>query len=148
VEAFRFARGWSSHIFKYSAHRWRQCCQPYAPAAFYAQEDSWYSYLWVEPRTIVRLEGLGKLKKRSTSSRTRTGDLPACSTVPQQATACPDDYYMDPCVRNKRSRRIIDALWHRKRPRTVYCKTMNTHFEVYIFFNFRFAWILTNCLFI
>jgi hypothetical protein len=33
----------------------------------------------------VRLEGLGKLKK-STSSRTRTGDLPACSTVPQTTT--------------------------------------------------------------
>jgi hypothetical protein len=33
---------------------------------------------WVDPRTIVRLEGLGQLKK-STSSRTRTGDLPACS---------------------------------------------------------------------
>jgi hypothetical protein len=35
----------------------------------------------VNPRAIVRLEGLGKLKK-STSSRTRTGDLPACSIIP------------------------------------------------------------------
>jgi hypothetical protein len=34
---------------------------------------------------IVRLEGLGKLKK-STSSGTRTGDLPACSIVPQPTT--------------------------------------------------------------
>jgi hypothetical protein len=33
----------------------------------------------------VRLEGLGKLKK-STSSGTRTGDLPACSIVPQPTT--------------------------------------------------------------
>jgi hypothetical protein len=33
----------------------------------------------------VRLEGLGKLKK-STSSGTGTGDLPACSIVPQPAT--------------------------------------------------------------
>jgi hypothetical protein len=40
---------------------------------------------WVDPRGIVRLEGLGKLKK-STSSWTRTGDLPACSIVPQPTT--------------------------------------------------------------
>jgi hypothetical protein len=33
----------------------------------------------------VRLEGLGKLKK-ITSSGTRTGDLPACSIVPQPTT--------------------------------------------------------------
>jgi hypothetical protein len=34
-------------------------------AAFYSQEDSWYSYLLrgtVNPRAIVRLEGLGLLK--------------------------------------------------------------------------------------
>jgi hypothetical protein len=40
---------------------------------------------WVDPRAIVRLEGLGKLKK-STSSGTRTGDLPACSLVPEPTT--------------------------------------------------------------
>jgi hypothetical protein len=40
---------------------------------------------WVEPRAIVRLEGLGKLK-RSTSSGTRTSDLPACSILPQPST--------------------------------------------------------------
>jgi hypothetical protein len=33
----------------------------------------------------MRLEGLGKLKKL-TSSGTRTGDLPACSIVPQPIT--------------------------------------------------------------
>jgi hypothetical protein len=33
----------------------------------------------------MRLEGLGKSKK-STSSGTRTGDLPACSIVPQPST--------------------------------------------------------------
>jgi hypothetical protein len=33
----------------------------------------------------VRLEGLGQLKK-STSSGTRTGDFPACSIVPQPTT--------------------------------------------------------------
>jgi hypothetical protein len=35
---------------------------------------------WGDPRAIVRLQGLGTLKK-STSSGTRTGDLPACSIV-------------------------------------------------------------------
>jgi hypothetical protein len=45
VEALRFARGWGSHIFRHSAYRWRQGCQPYAPAAFYPQEDSWYLFL-------------------------------------------------------------------------------------------------------
>jgi hypothetical protein len=51
------------------------------------QEDSWYSILLeaVDPRAIVRLEELGKLKK-STSSGTLTGDLPACSIVPQSTT--------------------------------------------------------------
>jgi hypothetical protein len=45
VEALRVARGWGSHIFRHSAHRWRQGCQPYAPTAFYSQEDPWYSFL-------------------------------------------------------------------------------------------------------
>jgi hypothetical protein len=39
----------------------------------------------VEPRAIVRLEGLGKLKK-STLSGTQTGNLPVCSIVPQPTT--------------------------------------------------------------
>jgi hypothetical protein len=41
--------------------------------------------VWVDPRAIVQLERLGKLKK-STSSETRTCDLPACSIVPQPIT--------------------------------------------------------------
>jgi hypothetical protein len=47
---------------------------------------------WVDPSARVSLEGLRKLKK-STSSGTQTGDLPACSIVPQptmllRAPAC------------------------------------------------------------
>jgi hypothetical protein len=38
VEALRVARDRGSHIFR-SVHRRRQGCQPYAPAAFYPQED-------------------------------------------------------------------------------------------------------------
>jgi hypothetical protein len=45
VEALRVARCWGSHIFRHSAHRWRLGCRAYAPAAFYPQEDSWFSFL-------------------------------------------------------------------------------------------------------
>jgi hypothetical protein len=65
VEALRVARGWSSHIFKHSVHRWRQGCQPYAPAAFYPP-GRFLALIsvrgWFNPRDIVRPEGSGKLK--------------------------------------------------------------------------------------
>jgi hypothetical protein len=38
---------------------------------------------WVDPRGIVRLEGLGKLKKPSDLIRNLTHNLPACSIVPE-----------------------------------------------------------------
>jgi hypothetical protein len=85
VEALRVARSWGSHIFRHSAHIWWQGCQPYTPAAFYPPGRFLVLISvrrWVDPRAIVRLEGLGKLKK-STSSGTWTSDLPACSIVPQ-----------------------------------------------------------------
>jgi hypothetical protein len=57
-------------------------CQPYAPAVFYPQEDSWYSFLL---EAIVRLEGLGKFKKKSSHLiGNRTRDLPtsiSCATA-------------------------------------------------------------------
>jgi hypothetical protein len=40
---------------------------------------------WVDPRAIVRLERLGS-SKASILSETRTGDLAACSIVPQPTT--------------------------------------------------------------
>jgi hypothetical protein len=45
VEALKDVSGWGSHIFRLSTHRWRQGCQPYAPAAFYTVDNSWYSFL-------------------------------------------------------------------------------------------------------
>jgi hypothetical protein len=41
---------------------------------------------WVDPRAIVRLEGLGQLKKSNDFIGRQTSDLPACSIVPQPTT--------------------------------------------------------------
>jgi hypothetical protein len=79
-----------------SAHRWRQGCQPYAPAAFYPPGRFLILFSVrgsIDPMAIVRLEGLGQLKK-FTSSGSRTGNLPACSIVPQPTILprAPGDY--------------------------------------------------------
>jgi hypothetical protein len=58
--------------------------QPYAPAAYYPQENSWHSFL-LETESTPELEELRKFIK-STSSGIRTGDLPACRIVPQPIT--------------------------------------------------------------
>jgi hypothetical protein len=39
---------------------------------------------WFDPRAIVRLEGLGQLKKSNDLIGTWTRDLPACNIVPQR----------------------------------------------------------------
>jgi hypothetical protein len=63
-----------------SAHRWRWGCQPYAPAALYSSGKFLVLISvrgWVDPRAIVRLEGLGQLKNPMTSS----GIKPATSRL-------------------------------------------------------------------
>jgi hypothetical protein len=54
VEALSVARGWGSHIFRHSAHRWRWGCQSYAPS--YPCDRSWRPIeLWdVEAPTVSR----------------------------------------------------------------------------------------------
>jgi hypothetical protein len=56
---------------------------------FTPQKDSRYSFLLEAestPRAIVRLEGLGQLKKFSDLIGNRSRDLPACSVLPQPST--------------------------------------------------------------
>jgi hypothetical protein len=67
VEALRVARGWGFHIFRHSAHRWRWGCQPYAPDAFLAPGRCLVLISvrgWVDPRAIVRLEGLAETEMK------------------------------------------------------------------------------------
>jgi hypothetical protein len=68
VEAHRVARSWSSYLSRQSTHRRWWDYQPYAPAALYSQEDSWYSFLLEAESTPGRLEGLDQLKNPVTSS--------------------------------------------------------------------------------
>jgi hypothetical protein len=90
VETHRIVRRRGSHIFsRQSAHRW-----PYAPADLFLPERFLVLISvrgWVDPKVIVRLEGLGQLEKIHLIG-TRTRDFPAGSIVPQStyyATACP-----------------------------------------------------------
>jgi hypothetical protein len=53
---------------------------------------------WVDLRAVVRLEGLGKLKKSSDFIGTWTRDLPACSIVPQPTTLPRVPGVSVPCV--------------------------------------------------
>jgi hypothetical protein len=87
LEALRVARGWGSHIFRHSATDVGKFFSSMRRPLFTLRKFMVLISVggWVDPRAIVRLEGLDKLKK-STSSGTRTSNLPACNVVPQQTT--------------------------------------------------------------
>jgi hypothetical protein len=61
-------------LYRQSAHRWRQGCEPYAPAELYSLEalffcyDTHFRWRLSKPQDLVPSEGLGKLKKNSFTS--------------------------------------------------------------------------------
>jgi hypothetical protein len=63
-----------------SAHRWRWGCTPYAPTILTSRK-----FHWVEPRVLVRLEGLGKWNE-CCDIQNRNLDLPASSKALQPTT--------------------------------------------------------------
>jgi hypothetical protein len=89
VEVHRVVRRRGPHIFsRQSAHRWRWSCQPYAPASFYPQDDSWYSHFCLRLRRPQGHSATGRIRsiEKSNDIGIWIRDFPACNIVPQPTT--------------------------------------------------------------
>jgi hypothetical protein len=84
-QALQFPGGWGSQILRQSAREGSKFVSPtHRPSL--PQEICLVLIsvrMWVDPRAIVRTEGLCKWKNSSDSIGNRTCDLPVCSAAPQ-----------------------------------------------------------------
>jgi hypothetical protein len=78
---------------------------------------------WVDPRAIMRLEGLGQLKKSSDLIGIRNRDLTACSIMPQPTTLPRVD------IKLNKIRYISSALQHSTQQAEAKA-TRSTHLKV------------------
>jgi hypothetical protein len=82
-------------LLRQTVNRWRQGCQPYAPAALYPKVSFLRSLVLIsvrgraDPRAIVRPEGLGKLEKSTSLGRDPATFLFVALCLNHYATACP-----------------------------------------------------------
>jgi hypothetical protein len=80
-----------------SDHRWRWDCQPYASAALYPQENSWYSHL-LEAESTNAVSKCGWNDqfycKNQLLYREWTHNHPACITVPKSNCATAGPYWI------------------------------------------------------
>jgi hypothetical protein len=113
VEALGVARGWGSHIFRHSATNGGKVVSPTRRLLFNPRRFLILISVggWVDPRAVVRLEGLGKLKKKKIhlirdSNRRPSGLQHSVST--HYATSCPPfDTCYDICVELKTEKTIL-----------------------------------------
>jgi hypothetical protein len=85
VEAYRAVRCWWTHVVwtidsQSGLKRWRHSTPQ---KHYFSASGTHFCYRLSKPQGLVRLEGLGKVKKSNDLIGTQTGYVPAYSTVPQ-----------------------------------------------------------------
>jgi hypothetical protein len=86
-----------------SAHRWRWGCQPYAPAALYLQEDSWYSFLLEAESTPGPQCGWMGPERSRVRFPMWSLDSSVDLILPAELRSCQDDRYTFELVTKKKA---------------------------------------------